>query len=70
MVLNGSVSGQKLVMSSIPHRPVQRPILFNIFIGDADPHNQYKLRDEKIECSPAERDVGVPMDGDLGKSHQ
>ena len=36
VVVNGAMSWWKLVMSSIPHKPILGPALFNILINDTD----------------------------------
>jgi len=41
-----------------------------LHLSQSNPHYQYKLRDERIECRPAKRDLGVLMDEKLDMSLQ
>ena len=37
-----------------------------LHLGQGNSHYQYKLGDERVECSPADKDLGVLVDGKLG----
>ena len=39
-------------------------------LGQGNPHCQYKLRDERIECSPDKKDLEVLVDGKKDMSQQ
>ena len=41
-----------------------------LHLDQVNPHYQYKLRDERTECSPAGRRRGVLVDGKLDVSQQ
>jgi len=41
-----------------------------LHLGCSNLHYQYKLGDERIEHSPAEKDLGIPVDGKLNMSQQ
>jgi len=36
-----------------------------VHLGHCNPHYQYNLQDKRIEHSPAEKDLGVLVDGKL-----
>lgn len=38
------------------------------YLGRGNIHYQYKLGDERIECNPAVKDMGVLVDGKLDMS--
>lgn len=39
-----------------------------LHLGSGNPHYQYKLVDEMIECNPDEKDLGVQVNGKLNMS--
>ena len=39
-----------------------------LHLGQGNPYYQYKQEDKRIECSPAEKDLGVMVDGKLDMS--
>ena len=41
-----------------------------LHLGCSNPHYQYKLADERIEHSPAEKDLGVLVDGKMDANQQ
>ena len=41
-----------------------------LHLGCSNPHYQYKLADERIEHSPAEKDLGVLVDGKMDVNQQ
>ena len=41
-----------------------------LHLSQVDPHYQYKLGDKRIEHSPAEKDLGVLVNGKLDTSQQ
>ena len=53
---------------SRPGLPSTRCKIFHL--GQGNPHYQYKLGDERIECSPAKNDLGLLVDGKLEMSQQ
>lgn len=36
-----------------------------LYLGQGNPHYKYKLRPEKVECSPVKKDLGEHVDGKL-----
>ena len=41
-----------------------------LHLGRGNPHYQYTLGDERTECSPDKKDLGVQVEGKLDISHQ
>jgi len=52
-----------------PHE-VQQIQVHGLALGCGNPHYQYKLGDERIECNPNKRDLRVLVDGRLDMNEQ